>query len=169
MRKLTVGTILCLMAFFMAAAAEEPVPVSKKAGYALLDLYLNAFRTMAVSGGAQTLNTDLDTMMTEAKKAKEAGDIDAPFLSRYNRLVAVTKLITMKGPDKTAVPVFKAELERFVMDVLGEELKGEGSVGIGQMADALAYAVIDLQIYLDTLDSRKDRYDKFVKSFSPDK
>lgn len=169
MRKLTVGTILCLMVFFMAAAAEEPVPISKKAGYALLDLYLNAFRTMAVSGGAQTLNTDLDKMLTEAKNARAAGDVDAAFLSRYNRLVAVTKLITMKGPDKTAVPVFMAELERFVMDVLGEELKGEGSVGIGQMADALAYAVIDLQIYLDTLDSRRDRYDKFVKSFSPNK
>jgi len=162
--------LLCVFGAGLAAAADEPLPVSKKAGYALLDLYINAFKTMAVSGGTEALDAELDRMMTEAKKARAAGEIDAPFLARYYRLVAVTKLITMQSADKTAVPVFKAELERFVMDVLGEELKGEGAVGIGQMADALAYAVIDLQIYLDTQDGRKARYDKFVKGFgSPDK
>jgi len=165
-----IGLILLSLSILgLAVAAEEPVPISKKAGYALIDLYVNAFKVMATSGGKGTLSADLDKMMTEAKKAKTAGDIDAPFLARYNRLVAVTKLITMESSDKTAVPVFKAELERFVMDVLGVELKGEGAVGIGQMADALAYAVIDLQIYLDTLDSRQARYDKFVKGFDDPK
>jgi hypothetical protein len=37
------------------------------------------------------------------------------------------------------------------------------------MADALAFAIIDLQIYLETLDGRQSRYDKFVKSFNPEK
>jgi hypothetical protein len=167
MLRKTIGLLLLgILTAGLAAAAEEPVPVSKKAGYALLDLYINAFRSMATAGAKETLSNDLDRMMTEAKKAKTAGDIDAPFLARYNRLVAVTKLITMQNADKTAVPVFKAELERFIMDVLGVELKGEGAVGIGQMADALAYAIIDLQIYLDTLDGRQARYDKLVKSFA---
>jgi len=161
--------LLCFLAFGLAAAAEEPVPVSKKAGYALLDLYINAFKNMATSGAKQTLSADLDKMMAEAKKARAAGDIDAVFLSRYNRMVAVTKLITMQDPEKTTVPIFKAELERFVMDVIGEELNAEGAVGIGQMANALAFAIVDLQIYLDTLDSRQQRYDNFVKNFSPDK
>lgn len=171
MLRKSIGMILlCVFAAGPAAAAGEPVPFSIKAGYALLDLYINAFKTMATTGGKHTLGADLDQMLTEAKKARTAGDIDAPFLARYNRLVAVTKLITMQSTDKTAIPVFKTELERFVMDVLGEEMKGEGAVGIGQMAEALAYAVIDLQIYLDTLDSRQARYDKFVKGFgSPDK
>jgi len=168
-RKVIALVVLFVLAAGLAAAASDPVPVSKKAGYALLDMYINAFRSMATMGGSETLGADLDKMMTAAKNAKAAGDIDAPFLARFNRLVAVTKLITMQSPDKSAVPVFKAELERFVMDVLGEEVKGEGAVGIGQMADALAFAVIDLQIYLDTLDGRQARYEKFVKSFSPDK
>jgi len=171
MLRKSIGMILlCVLSAGLAAAAGEPVPVSKSAGYALLDLYINAFKSMAATGSQDTLGAGLDRMMTEAKKARAAGEIDAPFLARYNRLVAVTKLITMQNTDKTAIPVFKAELERFVMDVLGEELKGEGAVGIGQMADALAYAVIDLQIYLDTQDGRKSRYDKFVKSLGgPDK
>lgn len=170
LRRSIIPILLCVLIAGIAAGAEETAPVSKKAGYALLDLYINAFKSMATSGSKDTLGADLDKMLTEARKAREAGEIDAPFLARYNRLVAVTKLITMQSTDKTAVPVFKAELERFVMDVLGEELKGEGAVGIGQMADALAYAVIDLQIYLDTLEGRKARYDKFVKGFgSPDK
>jgi len=171
MLRKSIGLILfCVFSAGLAVASDEPVPVSKKAGYALLDLYINAFKTMAEKGGTNTLGAELERMMAEAKKARSAGEIDAPFLARYNRLVAVTKLITMQSADKTAVPIFKAELERFVMDVLGEELKGEGAVGLGQMADALAYAVIDLQIYLDTQDSRKSRYDKFVRGFgSPDK
>lgn len=170
LRKSIGSILLCVFVAGLAAAADEPLPVSKNAGYALLDLYINAFKSMATSGSKDTLGAGLDRMMTEANKARAAGEIDAPFLSRYNRLVAVTKLITMQNTDKTAVPVFKAELERFVMDVLGEEMKGEGAVGIGQMADALAYAVIDLQIYLDTQDGRKSRYDKFVKSLGgPDK
>jgi len=167
-----VGLILLgVLAMGLAAAAEEPVPVSKKAGYALLDLYINAFKSMASAGGEKTLPAALDKMLTEAKKAKAAGDIDAPFLARYSRVIAVTKLITTETKDKTSVPVYiKTELERFVMEVLGEEMKGDGQVGIGQMADALAYAIIDLQIYLDTVDSRKSRYDKFVKGFdAPDK
>ena len=169
LRKCVGLILLCFSIFGLAAAAEEPAPVSKKAGYALLDLYVNAFKGLATKGSGGTLAADLDKMMTEAKKAKAAGNIDAPFLARFNRLAAVTKLITMQSPDKTTVPVFKAELERFIMDVLGEELEGDGAVGIGQMANALAYAVIDLQIYLDTLDSRQSRYDKFVKGFDPDK
>jgi hypothetical protein len=170
MLRKSIGSILLCVFMTGLAAAGEPAPVSKSAGYALLDLYINAFKSMATSGSQDTLGAGLDKMMTEATKARAAGEIDAPFLARYNRLVAVTKLITMHNTDKTAIPVFKAELERFVMDVLGEELKGEGGVGIGQMADALAYAVIDLQIYLDTQDGRKSRYDKFVKSLGgPDK
>ncbi|MHB8054170.1 MAG: hypothetical protein ACYDH3_02850, partial [Candidatus Aminicenantales bacterium] len=104
-----------------------------------------------------------------AKKAQAAGDIDAAFLSRYDRIVAVTKLITMPDQEKSMYPIFKVELERFVRDVIGEEFDGESPVGIGQMATALAYAIIDLQIYLETLDSRQERYDKFVKSFDQEK
>jgi len=164
LRKSIGSILLCVFVAGLATAAEETAPVTKKAGYALLDLYINAFKSMATSGSKDTLGAELARMMTEANKARAAGEIDAPFLARYNRLVAVTQLITTPNTNKTVVPVFKAELERFVMDVLGEEMKGEGAVGIGQMADALAYAVIDLQIYLDTQDGRKSRYDKFVKS-----
>ena len=162
---------LCAMTAGLAAAAavSDPVPVAKKAGYGLIDLYINAFRGMGTTGAKETLNADLDKMMTEAKKAKAAGDIDAAFLSRYARMVTVTKLITMPDPEKTAYPVFKAELERFVMDIIGEEFEGENLDGIVQMADALAYAIVDLQIYLDTLDSRQERYKKFMKSFNPGK
>ncbi len=161
--------LLCAMTAGLAVAAEGPAPVSKKVGFALLDLYIDAFRGMGKTGAKETLNADLDKMMSDAKKAKGAGDIDAAFLSRYARMVTVTKLITMPVTETTAYPVFKAELERFVMDVIGEEFEGENRDGIVQMADALAYAIIDLQIYLDTLDSRQERYNKFMKSFNPEK
>jgi hypothetical protein len=161
--------LLCLMTFGLALAAEGPAPVSKKAGYALIDLYITVFKNMSLMGTNKTLDSDLDKMMSEAKKAKAAGDIDAVFLSRYSRMIAMTKLITMKDPEKTIAPVLNAELARFVMDVLGEEPKPEGPGAIGQIANALAFAIVDLQIYLDTLNSRQERYDKFVRNFNTGK
>ncbi|MCX6565732.1 MAG: hypothetical protein NTW38_04810 [Candidatus Aminicenantes bacterium] len=170
LRKSISLVLLCVLIFGLAAAAEEPAPVSKKAGYALIDLYINAIKNMALMGAKDSLDANLNKMMAEAKKARTAGDIDAVFLSRYNRLVAVTKLVTLKDPEKTIAPILHAELGRFVMDVLGEELKTEGPPeAIVQTANALAFAIVDLQIYLDTLDSRQQRYDKFVKSLNPEK
>lgn len=172
MMKKTIGTILlCVLTAGLAVAAETegPTPVSKKAGFALLDMYIDAFRSMATTGGAETLQDDLNKMISGAKKALAAGDIDKAFFARYNKLIAITKLITIKDPEKTAYPVFEFELQRFVMDTTGEEFQTKGPGGIGQMADALAFAIIDLQIYLETLDGRQARYDKFVKSFNPEK
>jgi hypothetical protein len=171
MLRRSVGTILlCLMTFGLALAAEEPVPVSKKAGYALIDLYVNSFKNMGQTGTtSQTLDVELNKMMAEAKKTKAAGDIDAVFLARYARIIAVTKLITLKDPEKAIAPILNAELGRFVMDVLGEDFETEGPIAIGQMANAIAFAIVDLQIYLDTLESRQERYDKFNKKFNPDK
>ena len=170
MLRRSVGTILlCLMTLGLALAAEEPAPVSKKAGYALIDLYVNSFKNMGQTGTSQTLDAELNKMMSEAKKAKAAGDIDAVFLARYARIIAVTKLITLKDPEKAIAPILNAELGRFVMDVLGEDFETEGPIAIGQMANAIAFAIVDLQIYLDTLESRQERYDKFNKKFNPGK
>jgi hypothetical protein len=157
------------MTFGLALAAEGPVPGSKTAGYALIDMYITAFKNMALMGTNKTLDADLSKMMAEAKRARAAGDIDAVFLARYARLIAVTKLITLKDPEKTIAPILNVELGRFVMDILGEELKPDGPGAIGQMANAMAFAIVDLQIYLDTLGSRQERYDKFVKKFDAGK
>jgi hypothetical protein len=170
MLRKSVGTILlCLTMSGLALASEGPVPRSRTAGYALIDMYITAFKNMALMGTNTTLDADLSKMMGEAKRAKAAGDIDTVFLARYARLIAVTKLITLKDPERTIAPVLNVELGRFVMDILGEELKPDGPGAIGQMANAMAFAIVDLQIYLDTLDSRQERYDKFVKKFNPGK
>jgi len=170
-RKLIGLILLCALTAGLAAAAraEEPAPVSKKAGFALLDSYVDAFRGMATGGAQDALQDKLNEMISGAKKALDSGDIDKVFFARYNKLIAITKLITIKDPGKTAYPIFEFELQRFIMDTIGEKMQGEGPQGIGQMADALAFAIIDLQIYLDTLDGRQARYDKFVKSIVPEK
>jgi hypothetical protein len=168
----SIGTLLlCFMTFGLAVAAADPVPAPKKAGYGLIDVYIKAFKNMALMGSVtnEGLNAELDKMMVEAKKAKTGGDIDAIFFARYSRLIGMTKLILFKDPEQVIAPFLNGEIGRFVRDTLGEELKTEGPAAIGQMANAMAFAIIDLQIYLDTLDSRQQRYDKFVGNFSPRK
>lgn len=172
MLRKSVGLILlCVLASGLIAGAEGPAPVSKKAGYALLDLYITMFKIMALtgSGSSEAVQSELDKMVAEAKKSKAAGEIDAVYYARYTRMIGITKLIMLKDPQKAIEAFINNELSRFVMENVGEELKTEGPGAIGQMANAMAFAIVDLQIYLDTLDSRQARYDKFVKGVSPAK
>jgi hypothetical protein len=166
-KKSIIVFLLSLMTFSLAAAAEvsNPAPVSKRAGYALLDQYISAFNEMVAAGTKDSLDGNLNKIISEAKKAKIAGDIDTVFLARYSRIVAITKLVLLKDPEKMLAPILDTELDRFIRDTLGEEMKKEGPGAIAQLANALAFSIVDLQVYLDTLDSRQERYDKFVKKF----
>jgi hypothetical protein len=50
--------------------------------------------------------------------------------------------------------------------VLGEDWKGSGAGAIGQVADAIAYEIIDLQMYLDNLEMREKLRKDWDKKFS---
>jgi hypothetical protein len=142
-----------------APAVEDPVvPKAAQAGYALLDQFVDAFHQMAMegTGGLAAVEEKLQGMMAEARKAKAAGSISPVFLGRFNRLLAVTKLIM--APDKGGIlaPVIGRTLEAFVGDMLGESLAEQGGPkAIGAVANAIAEEIVNLQIYLDTLDKRE--------------
>jgi hypothetical protein len=139
-------------------AAEGTGAAPKKAGDALLDNYVQMFKEMAeggTGGGAAALEKRLQAWAADAKTAKEKGEIDLYFLSWYQRILAMTKLFIAPDPGMLLKPVIDRELADFLMDTLGEEpAAGSGSEAIGQVAKALATEVINLQIYLDTMDKR---------------
>jgi hypothetical protein len=148
------------------APAETPVvqqkdssQISPASGTALLDLFLDHLRDIAQSGKAEVLEPRLQEMMIAAKKAREAKTIDPVFFRRFNRMLAVTKLVAT--PDSSGVlgPVIEQVLGDFVLDKLGlqgfREEGGKGPKAINWVAQALASEIIDLQIYLDTLGQRQ--------------
>ena len=150
----------------MNPPAETPVAqlrdsqqISPVTGTALLDLFLDHLRDIAQSGKAEVLEPRLQEIMIAAKKAREAKTIDPVFLRRFNRMLAVTKLVAT--PDSSGVlgPVIEQVLGDFVLDKLGlqgfHEEGGKGSKAINWVAQALASEIIDLQIYLDTLGQRQ--------------
>jgi len=150
----------------MNPPAETPVAqlrdsqqISPVTGTALLDLFLDHLRDIAQSGKAEVLEPRLQEIMIAAKKAREAKTIDPVFFRRFNRMLAVTKLVAT--PDSSGVlgPVIEQVLGDFVLDKLGlqgfHEEGGKGSKAINWVAQALASEIIDLQIYLDTLGQRQ--------------
>ncbi len=151
--------LVCVLAGGLAAVDDGAAP-AKKAGYALLDLYVAAFQQMATGGtSSQDLESRLQAMAAEAKKAQDAAEITLAFSSRYARILAVTKLVVAPDKGNILVPVINRELTEFVWTVTGEDAaawyKAGGPSAIGMVANAIAEEIVNLQIYLDTLDKRE--------------
>lgn len=138
------------------AAMDNPAGPKEKAGYGLLDQFITAFRDMAAKGTPDTLEPTLLKMASELKKARETGGIDTVFYARLSRVLAVTKLVITPDPGGMLGPVINRELFFFVHDITGEDFKGgEGAAAINQVANAMAEEILNLQIYLDTKDTRE--------------
>jgi uncharacterized protein YheU (UPF0270 family) len=139
------------------SAMEGDTAVLKNGGYTLLDMYIKSFQEMARQGTtAGGLEANLQAIAAEAKKAKEAGEVNLVFYSRFARVLALTKLIVKPDPGSLLMPVIDREIADFLMDVTGQCVVPplQGSAAIGQVANAFAEELINLQIYLDTLDKR---------------
>lgn len=147
---------ICILSLNLSAM-EGGAAAMKKAGYTLLDMYVKSFQEMAARGTSSgELEMNLQAMATEAKKAKEAGEINLVFYAHYARILALTKLIVNPDPGNLLIPVIDREIADFLKDVTGEDVIARtGSIAIGQVANALAEEIINLQIYLDTLDKRE--------------
>jgi hypothetical protein len=146
------GLALNLMSFDVASAPD------KKAGYALLDQYVKSFQEMATkgTGGADVLEPYLQKMAADAKGAKEKAEINLVFYTRFSRLLAMTKLFVKPDPGNILRPIIDREAANFVKDITGEDLiTSGGAPAIGQVANALAEEIVNLQIYLDSLDKRE--------------
>lgn len=156
---------LALFSLHLAAMNESPNP-NEKAGYALLDLFINSFRDMAIRGSGD-LDPILLKMAAELRQAREQGDIDAVFYARLSRVLALTKLVIVPDPGGVLEPVINREMLFFVHDITGEDLNREGGPKtIGQVANAIAEEIINLQIYLDTKNKRESLRRKFDERIS---
>jgi hypothetical protein len=138
-------------------AVENKAAAVKKAGYTLLDMYIQGFQEMARQGiTGEGFEANLQAIAAEAKKAKDAGEINLVFSSRFARVLALTKLIIKPDPGNLLMPVIDREIADFLKDVTGEDIIARtGAAAVGKVANALAEELINLQIYLDTLDKRE--------------
>ena len=169
MKKKIFGLIL-LTALTFPALAEDPArtPIDKKAAYRLLDSVTQMFHEMAMTGAGEKekLEKGIQQFMSEAKNAKEQKQIDRVFFNRYARLLAIIKLVMAPDPGGILGPIVDRELGRFVAEVVGDDWKGSGAAAVGQVADAIAYEIIDLQMYLDNLQKREKLRKDWDEKFS---
>jgi len=151
---------ICLLGLLVLtlglSAVEEGPAAPKKGGYALLDRYIKGFQEMARLGiTGEGFEANLQSIAAEAKRAKESGEIDLVFSTRFARVLALTKLIIKPDPANILLPVIDREIADFLKDVTGEDVAAGKGPAIGQIANALAEEMINLQLYLDTLDKRE--------------
>lgn len=141
-----------------AGAQKDITHTSSKSGSALLDAYMTSLSMMVKQGTPETLDTRLQEVMLAAKKAREANEIDGVFYYRFNRLLAVTKLVAVPDPRGVLAPVILDVLGNFVLDKLGHDeyrAGGRGPEAINHVAAALSAEIVDLQIYLQTAKQRE--------------
>ena len=163
-RMIALGFV-ALFSLQLAAVNESPNP-REKTGYALLDLFISSFRDMAKRGGGD-LDPILLKMAAKLRQAREEGDVDAVFYARLSRVLALTKLVIVPDPGGVLEPVINREMLFFVHDITGEDLNREGGPKtIGQVANAIAEEILNLQIYLDTKDRRESLRKKLDERMS---
>jgi len=163
-KKWFVGMTLIFLAASLAPA-ENRAPAERKGGYAVLDVYITAFREMAMKGSNAGLESNLNNIMAAAVKAKTQGEIDDVFYSRFARLMALTKLIIVPDSKQILKPIVEREIRRFVGDMLGDEAASAPEVGIGTVAESITQELLNLQIYLDTKVQRTKMIEEFYKKF----
>ncbi len=149
--------LLALFGFFVLPALgyEAEKAPDARAGYALLEMLTDQFRQMAAvgSGGFEKVDQMLQRCMADAKTAREADRIDKVFFARYARMLSLMKIWMIPDPQAVLRPIIDREIERFVMEVLGEDRRCENK-GIGQVAGAFADEIVNLHLYLDDAAAR---------------
>jgi len=154
--KRTLSGLLMVAILTLGLNAAEDGAAPKKGGYALIDMYIRAFQAMAAQGtSASAMEANLQAIAAAARKAAAAGETDRVFSARFARVLALTKLIIAPDPGNLLMPVIDREIADFLKDVTGEDIAARtGPAAVGQVAKAIGEELINLQIYLDTMDKR---------------
>ena len=150
-----------------SALQKDTTQAPLATGTTLLDLFIDSLREMAQRGTPENNEKRLQEVMIAANKAREAKTIDSVFFLRFNRMLAVTKLVIVPDPGGILAPVIEVVLGAFVQDMTGRSFReGKGPEAVNMVANALAQEIINLQIYLDTLDRRQALQKKIDEKMS---
>jgi len=138
------------------------------AGHVLLDSLIGMFQTMAAtgSGGKDKVNTEIEGIMAETKKAFSEAKIDPYFFRHFHRILLVIKLTIVEDKQGILGPLIEREAEEFVSDMMGAQ-KGRETSSIGVLAEALQQGMLNLQLYLETQDLRQKLMEDWEKRFEP--
>jgi hypothetical protein len=138
------------------------------AGNVLLERLIGMFQTMAAtgSGGKNKVNTEIEGIMAETKKAFSETKIDPYFFRHFHRILLVIKLTIVEDQQGILGPLIEREAEEFASDMMGVQ-KGRETSSIGVLAEALQQGILNLQLYLDTKDQRQKLMEEWEKKFEP--
>ncbi len=189
--KKSIAVPILILALAAGAAAQTPpneksiakakvappspdISTFQKVGSGLLDQFLDGVRELAATapGTRGILEPRLSAMMSAAIRSRDENAIDYRFFDRYNKLLAVTRLIILPDDDRILGPIVDESIWQFIRDKTGDIsafhedwIKG-GPKAVNLVAKALAAELIDLQLYLDTLPRRAELQRKIEERMS---
>ncbi|HEK85278.1 MAG: hypothetical protein ACPLZD_01375 [Candidatus Saccharicenans sp.] len=150
--------IISLTGFVLGfSTVSHAQTAENKSGYALLDNLSQIFYEASNSGkwDLEQVGQTLKKLMADARQLRQQNQIDGPFFVRYQRLLGIIKMTAGPDPDGILAPLINREMSRFIGEVRGEEVKGESSEAVKQLALAIRDEIINLRLYLDSLEKRE--------------
>lgn len=158
---------LCMLMLGMAEEMPTGTPRVKD-GYALLDSLVTIFRDLPIDKGLKAVSSRLENLLGDVQASREANQIDAVYYNRYRRILFIFKLIiTPMKKNNLWEPIIFRELTAFVRDTTGENWEWGNKKSVPKMARALEEEFINLQIYLDTRETRKKLRQKWDGKMLP--
>lgn len=163
---------LSLFVFVLGLWAFDDAGITQNfngdAGNVLLERLIGMFQIMAASGsgGKDKVNTEIEGIMAETKKAFSEARIDPYFFRHFHRILLVIKLTIVEDQQGILGPLIERKAEDFVSDMMGAQ-KGRDASSIGVLAEALQQGILNLQLYLDTKDMRQKLLADWEKKFNP--
>ncbi|MBC7350087.1 MAG: hypothetical protein H5U05_08965 [Candidatus Aminicenantes bacterium] len=158
------GLIVFFCFIMMLSLALPGQTVPKKDGYVLLDDLKQIIQEASKSGRweVEKIYQLLRDSMTEARQLREQKQIDGPFFVRYQRLLQIMKMTAAPDPDLIMKPIINREVENFINEVLGEEVKASQPEAILLLGLAFRDEIINLRIYLDN----REKKEKLIKEWN---
>jgi hypothetical protein len=141
---------------------------SNRVGKVLLDTIVSGIKAAAIAkdGGYKTVDKLLQNGMARLRKARQDRLIDSVFYRRYKRILEILKLAIMDfSQDLEGIlnDLIARQMQSFIYDITGEngDLSQTKSRGLGAVAKAVSFELLNLHIYLDTKDNRPDLVKKY--------
>ncbi|HVP91750.1 MAG TPA: hypothetical protein VMS75_11110 [Terriglobales bacterium] len=156
------STILVLLLFSVGLAAQS------SDGQALIDKLNTLFKNLALKEKTSESETaaGLESLISDAKKARDQKQIDAAFFRRYQRVLIILRLMAMPGKQGVLAPVFEKEFGTFVEDISGARYDlSSASVAINQVTGALTDEIMNLYLYQDNVKARAKLLKEFEKKY----
>ena len=170
-----------ILSMVVAVNVSMAAPIrqsGQEAGFKMLErLVLLMGRAGQGSGSLDQWNAELLSLARELKSGRDAKRIDALFAVRYSRLLSGVRQALSGDPELLYWPMYRFSMVDFIEERTGRmpdwnkllfvvSDHGGSGVGLAMIVEAVMSEVVNLHIYLESLDKRQGILQMYLQKSS---